>query len=139
MCRGRLLGIGPLALLGLVGWFHIWLAHPDPRITRQGYQDIRFGMTRRQVAQVLGAPPGRYGPRIFWAQFGKAETIPRRTVEDELRLALAPTRAQWLGREGAIDVVFDEQGRTVSKQFAPVIRLDQDETFLERLGRLLLW
>jgi hypothetical protein len=65
--RRRLLLIGVLTGLVVVG-FGAWLVWPYPSaITPESYDRIAVGMTFEQVHAILGGPPGLYGvhdPRI---------------------------------------------------------------------------
>ena len=130
---------GTLALLALAGLVCVWLTRHRQRITREGYQDIQFGMTLQQVKDVLGAAPGCHQPQGYFARFEEPETLAPRSVEDAVRIAFAPSRQEWAGREGIILVDFDEAGLVVRKQFAPVVPLEEEGALWDRLCRLLDW
>ncbi len=75
------------------------------RITHEGYDQLKFGMSLKEVEKTLGGPAGDYGP-------GKGEvleyggfTIASYTVRSD------PKAKRWLAQDIAITVCFDKDGR----------------------------
>ena len=94
-------------------------------ITRANYEKIAEGMTREEVEEILGAPPGNYvnGPGrgdLHWIEEPSGSLFP---VD---RLA---TSSNWASIEGSIWVGFDRNGKVVGKMFG--------EEFVQREANLL--
>jgi hypothetical protein len=130
--RRLLLGAGALALLGLAGVAVVRLAGPSPRINRESYDQIRPGMTRQQVEHIIGAAPGDYR-----RAGGRAVYFERPELPDPQATTVGLEEEVWIGEEAAILVGFDARGLAADKQFATMPH--GDETFLDRLRRLLPW
>jgi hypothetical protein len=119
--KRRLAALVVVVLVLVTGlWF---VVRPRPhRINEGGFDQITQGMTRQEVEEILGRPPGNYTDRRE-ASFGgrrSAFTFP----ED------------WLSDDGLILVTFDEEGRVVRKYFSPVDDFPE-RPFKNRVRRVL--
>jgi hypothetical protein len=97
------------------GWL-LLTPEADHPLSRSNYRRIRAGMTRAQVAEVLGGPPGAVGP------------VPKELSFVELVEQEGPVDANgmpegkpaiWYNDRGQIAVCFDsweESGRVLGKQ-----------------------
>jgi hypothetical protein len=82
------------------------------RVTRANYERIEEGMSRAEVEEILGGPPGDY------------RTRPTRRRPVSLKqislLAEEPVEyRQWEGGEGIVEVGFDPTDAACSKWFTP--------------------
>jgi len=93
---------GVAVFLVLVGTlFPVLLPRPSP-VTFTNYERISTGMTRAEVEQILGGPPGDYRTRPV--------------------LTLLPSGgglrwAVWQGNEGTAEVSFDRSGSVILRRF----------------------
>jgi hypothetical protein len=126
--RRLLLCVGVVACLGLAVGGFVWLTLPPPGVTRENYERIREGMSQADVEAVLGVPPGAYG------RGGIAEIASSNSI-----LVFDPSwRTEcWAGDTISIQVSFDTDGRVAWKSYSVILR--EQETFWERLRRLLPW
>jgi hypothetical protein len=91
------------------------------------FQQIRCGMTEREVEEVLGCPPGNY------ARLG-----PHPNPVDRPPEVSRGTGKVWVNDMIWIVVIFDNQGKVKRKGWAPVIRGSRSSFTLPFLIRLLL-
>jgi hypothetical protein len=100
-----LLGCGLLVLfVAGLSWF-LWPSPPKHNINADGYQNIRLGMTEREVEEVLGVPAGDYGP-------GKGEILDYGVfTATSHSIRTDPNGKKWLAGSFAITVCFDERAR----------------------------
>jgi hypothetical protein len=142
--------------LARAGWFAAGFAsalalafalsrYPPP--FREGRFDaIRQGMTRDEVVEVLGCPPGDYRPAVWrhpdWyvstsdvaATLVREQGVPLREVEEserrdaeewfarlraggELRHSRRFERLEWWDRSVMIKVIFDQDGKAIHSSF----------------------
>jgi hypothetical protein len=124
--RRLLLGAGVLALLGLAAGLVVWPAHPRPRVTAGNFRRLRLGMTRRQVERILG-PPHRAGAvvdSLVWEG-------------DGVRVTLDFSEPGGSGTLSMGDLTFLRTGAMESVRLPASLGGDDEETFLDRLFRLL--
>lgn len=104
-------------LLAVVGG--AWLLRdrePDHPLSRRNYRRIVAGMTRAQVAAILGGPPGAVGPVPEGSWF--VELVEQERPVDVLG-GLEGKLAVWYGDRGQIVVTFDsweESAHVLGKQ-----------------------
>jgi hypothetical protein len=97
-----------------VGAALVWLAAtPRHRITHEAFGEIQMGMSREQVNQVLGGPPGDYGP-------GKGEILLGGFTNGHHDADVK--REEWLAGHMAIYVLFNKEGTVVGTGINPVFR-----------------
>src|SRR5438128_1542697 len=101
----------PIVLLGaLLLWIgYVYVCHPDT-IRYENYGLIERAMSRGQVEDLLGFPPGDYSTG---------------TVEYEIRTwnhHVRPNWTSWSGNEGTIRVIFDAEAKVTSKEWVQAQR-----------------
>jgi hypothetical protein len=116
--RAVLLGTTGLAIMMILTglWFLLFYTTGDPirpaGITHQGYVRIRLGMTKSEVEEIIGKPPGEYdGPTRRWHS----------SWDDECEGSETPpfrSRA-WENRDCRIEVGFNLSGRVIYKLYRP--------------------
>jgi hypothetical protein len=121
-----LLGVA-LVLLG--GWLTLGLSRPRHRITRENIERIEQGMTRQEVAALLGAPPGNYSRHQIPALYdpGLGHSGP---PVDELH-DCEGTVEEWVGDRSAVRVCFAANGRVAKLARGMVLLMEVP--LLERL------
>ena len=103
-------------LLGLLitivaGRGMLWALRPWHRIsTREMFECIKNGMTRKEVEEILGVPPGDYSPGGH-VGFGGGEA-------GHWLFDCHSSIESWAAETGKIYVQFDERGTVVRKGFA---------------------
>ena len=103
--RWLALYVGGPALLGtLAAIGNSWMAKPTPAVSIENAERIRLGMTLNEVAEILGGPPGDYGP---------GEAIPFESNLRGDRDYLGAERTWLVGNQG-IAVNFDRKGKVLS-------------------------
>lgn len=136
--RLLLVGVGLVGLLCVGFALFVWLTTPTPGVTWENYRRLRIGMSARDVKALLGA---RYLRVVGSAISDNEYLIEER---EEVCETLGGTRC-WRGEELAIYLTFDEADRLTSGEAfrGQVARhgipLLTDETFLDRIRRLLPW
>jgi hypothetical protein len=123
MTPRRLLVLAAVALALSAGGLAWHLARPEPVITEERARSIQVGMTKAEVAALLGGPAGDYAANAV-------VTYLRGSVGGDATGYYQGTN--WWGRGGMIQVQFSEEGRVESAAYYPapfVRRLD----FWERL------
>ena len=123
--RRLLLRVGAVVLLGLAGFaLLLWLTSPVPGVVSwENYRRLRIGMSSSEVEALLGTPQDALPTRDL-----------RYNVWQELRV--------WHGFRCSL--TFTEEGRLLDggcdhEGVVYGILTDADETFLERIRRLLHW
>jgi hypothetical protein len=106
-------------LLGFGAAIFLW---PRDRITAESWEKIRIGMTSEEVEKILGGP-GIKAP--FTSQRMKAGP------------QVPPTIHFWLGRNGFIEIEFDNDGRVMDKYFHEIH--DSESNIVDRLREWLGW
>ncbi len=118
--KRKLLALAGLVLAGALA-FALW-PRPD-RITRQNFDRIRVGMSRMEVAAMLG-PTGVYeeGDREY--DFVREE---EQTLGDLSALAedFARRRERWDSDRAIIWVLFDPAGNVTHAMYSPVKLIDR--------------
>src|SRR5688500_6429655 len=95
-----LLGVAAVEILGRLTWV---MLSPGSRITRENYERIQVAMTRQEVENLLGGPPGDYGSGNVVAEWG--------TFSPEGLLGQSnPNVKVWLGSDFFISLLFSEDG-----------------------------
>src|SRR5262245_24661650 len=112
MSKRWLIGCGALLLPGFTAFFAWQSFVPSIRINRQRFDQIQIGMTRQQVENIIGVPPGRYlSEEGIWALAYSSQGDLFIWVQQPA------TEAEWLSDLGdeieSIRVFFDEQGKVV--------------------------
>jgi hypothetical protein len=125
--RRLFLLLGCLVAAAVVSWVALWLIVPPDRVNREAFGRVRLGMTEAEVEEVLGRPAAEGAPGAV-VMF---EGVPESFVDPDS--FPAGRRRQWLGREHAILVEWDERGRVSGRYFGHV---NQPEGVLGRLLRL---
>jgi hypothetical protein len=117
--RIRFLLILAVAVVLLAGAVLIFFG-PNPNITGESCEQIKPGMTQREVESILGCPAGDYR-KNKGHRFGITGLPP-------------PPRGQlWFGREGMVVVIFDENGRVTHAGFIVADEPEPTESYLDRL------
>jgi hypothetical protein len=125
-----------VALLLSATLITLWqTASYNEKITDTAFKQLHNGMTLKEVENLLGGPPGDYGP-------GKGEAIPLGLYccDDWDREIIKPCDARvngmvWLGEDVAISACFDKQGRMSQIARRHVNRQDNLlVTLLRRVG-----
>ncbi len=96
-----------IAVMLILGGGSLWLTAPSDRITRRNCERIEPGMSAAQVEDLLGRKP-----------------------DAAITVGGIELQRTWIGRTGAIDVAFDDNGLVVSRM--PFMSM-REETFLDRL------
>jgi hypothetical protein len=126
--RRLLLGAGALALLGLAAGLVVCLAYPRPCVTAENFRRLRLGMTRPQVERLLGPPRGAGAVDYSLVWEG-----------DGVRITLDFSEPGGGGILGMGDLTFLRTGARESVRLPASLGGDDEETFLDRLRRLLPW
>jgi hypothetical protein len=119
---------------------------PRDRITQASWEKIRTGMTEKEVEEVLGGPG--MDQETFQdhcdtleKQLGKRPFI---TIDGICLMEpvsgpmLVPNKSKiWLGRRGAIEIQFDNDGKVFFRGFRGI--RPADPTFLESVRDWLGW
>ena len=120
--RRLLLGMGPVALLGMPGVASLlWLTRPTPGVTWENFHRLRFGMTARDVEALLGEPQEVDEVGGDWTT--------RRWRGDDFVISLSFDADQKLAFGGAFGV--SDPTRAILEP------IHADESFLDRIRRLL--
>jgi hypothetical protein len=101
--------------------------HAPRRVNESGLAAVREGMTRHEVEDVLGGPPGDYTTR-------KAIVIRMWPGHANAAIYSGWTWEEWISDEGWITLTFDRDGTVIHKEFRPVDDLP-DRPLLERAER----
>jgi hypothetical protein len=107
-----------VVLLGFGAALFLW---PRDRVTAESVDKIRVGMTEKEVEDMLG------GPGI------KAPFTSKRI---KVGPGVPPTIHFWLGRNGFIEIEFDNDGQVIGKSFHNV---KDSPNFIDRLRDWLGW
>jgi hypothetical protein len=114
-----------VAVLFVLGFATVLLRaqHPRPGITRENFDRIQKGMTRAEVEEILGGPPGTYTDRY------------KIIVLDIDDTSLG--RCWWVGDEGFLSIWLtdDKPCRVFRKEFDP----HQAESLAEKCRRICPW
>jgi hypothetical protein len=88
--------------------YPVWRSLAPPyRITQSVSKQIRAGMTRQEVEALIGVPPGDFPPGgSVKITFYRNQNVPSAWDKSEL----------WRGRDTAIAVYFDHDGKVVLTQ-----------------------
>jgi hypothetical protein len=126
--RTLLLGAGSLALLGLAAGPVVWLACPRPAVTPENFRRLRLGMTRPQVERILGQPrgAGAVDCSLVWEGEG-------------VRVTLDFAEPGGGGTLVTGDLTFLRSGAREAVRLPAHLGGEDEETFLDRLRRLLPW
>jgi outer membrane protein assembly factor BamE (lipoprotein component of BamABCDE complex) len=104
--RVVLLGAGVLALLACD--LAIWATLPRPGITKGNYGRLKEGMTRQEVQDILGCPPGDYNGTVRDREYAYAFLSHAITLS-------SPKQEFWIGERVAVMAEFDQQGKLFQK------------------------
>jgi hypothetical protein len=139
LLRWSVFGLALVLFLTII----VVLFRPRDPITQANWQNIRTGMTEKEVQDILGRPgmDVKQYEHQLWA-LGKLEydDVPLREPERRLEFAAGDEVTEykcWIGRRGCITVTLDHTGRVQSKSFAG-FRI-ADPNLLERLRYWLGW
>ena len=133
MKKRWLLRLGLLAGLALFGfWFALWWTAPEHRINKESCDQIRNGMTETEVVAIIGASAGDYTT----AETEKERDLVRWILTDRVWQAALHGNdirsREWLSDNGAIQVLLDQNGTVISKEFFSI-----QATFIAKLRRWL--
>jgi SmpA / OmlA family len=117
-----------LVTVAVACFWALWLAWPEEWIKREQLGRIRPGMTVEDVETILGKPTGSYPNDVAIMIVGVPESS-----GDFDRLFMDPGGRQWVGKETAIVVAFDERARVTATYFGYLSR--QQEGFLTIVRR----
>jgi hypothetical protein len=109
-----------LAVIAGGGWF-AWHREPDHPLGRRNYRQIVTGMSRDDVAQILGGPPGPQGQAPQQPAF--VQLVEQEGPVDALG-GLQGKPEVWFNDRGQIVVRFDtwdKTGRVIGKQLYRVV------------------
>jgi hypothetical protein len=115
------------AAVGLVlsVWLAAWLLQPRAaHIDEAACDRIEVGMTRRQVEDILGGPPGFYAAGKL-ASFSDSPPAPGE-----------PAPEDWWGEGGRVSVTFDAEGHVTHKRFRNVYPFGPEPLWRRLLRRL---
>ncbi len=128
-----LLGI-PVALVAAA--VALWLLWPRIAITPENGERIRLGMTRSEVEEILGGPPGDYaGPEAFAAAGRCGDPMDARAVIRRWSGEPDERWQQWLSDDALVLVHLDAHGRVSATHVYSVSAYR--EPLLDRLRRWL--
>jgi hypothetical protein len=118
----RLVAVTLLAAIACAGWF-VLTQEPDHPLGRRNYRRIMAGMTRPQVEEILGGPPGVMGQAPEQPSF--VALVEQEGLVNALG-ALEGKPAVWYSDRGQIVVMFDDwdqSSRVIGKQlYRPAAR-----------------
>jgi hypothetical protein len=105
------------------------------RITDTAYKQLRNGMTLSQIKAILGGPPGDYGPgEGFVAIWGMYDND-RESESNNSGCDARYNGVMWFGKNIAISVCFDKDGRASQVVKLPVMRKESPlHSILRRIG-----
>ena len=118
--------------VSLLGFGTALLSWPRDRITAESWQKIQIGMTEEEVENMLGEPGSRHVD--IWRDLAKepgnwfAEPNPH--ILDDRNLT-------WIGRNGFIDIRYDERSQVIGKYFSEF--LSTRPSLIDRLRDWLGW
>jgi hypothetical protein len=116
--RSRLLLGGLLVLFGCAVLV-AWLSLDRSRLRAQNLSAVRAGMTRQQVEDLLGGPPGDFGSFPDGLIDAGDGSIQQLFAEPTTRPV---TPASWTDDRHSITVFFDDEGRVVAAAKASAFR-----------------
>jgi hypothetical protein len=136
MRKRLLLMLGCVASLLLAGFVTLGLTAPKHRITRENFDDIREGMTEKEVEAILGARAGVYSSLCQTGVYPIG-----RCGDPVLGIDLGKSRGgkEWVTKAFSVYVLFDENGR-VAKTYGGDGLLNENGSFLDKFRRWLgMW
>jgi hypothetical protein len=119
--------------ISLLGFGTALLLWPRDRITADSWKQIRLGMTVKEVENMLGEPGSRHVD--IWRDLAKE---PGNWFAEPNPFIFDGTRnLTWIGRNGFIDIRYDERRQVIGKYFGefPSTR----PSFIDRLRDWLGW
>lgn len=137
--RWLLLGVGSVAVAGVVGYLALWLSGPRHRINMESATLIEKGMTQADVEAILGVPPGDYSSgEIAW-EFSEDQPPGTRVgyrlfYYKDVRPTGIMRGKEWASNECIVVVEFDSSGKVVGVSGYPVLKLPS-ESMLSKLRR----
>ena len=115
--RQRVIAIGTLSLLAIV-LAAFWLQPPHP--CRTTFEQVRKGMTLREVCATVGGPPGDYSNQ-------------KNTNYEMWRHGLFPSQRSWGGRDATLIVWLDDH------EIVTYMTIEDVEFRQSVFGRLCKW
>ncbi|HEV3083779.1 MAG TPA: hypothetical protein VGY66_28615 [Gemmataceae bacterium] len=94
--------------LMILGWIVI-PGRSSIKIDKSTHEQIKMGLSERQVVEILGGPAGDYTSTGSWAAVAGGRS-PRSTEVEK----------QWISDEGSIRIIFGPDGSVADKRFAVV-------------------
>lgn len=108
-------------LVAVVGLYPL-LAPPLHRIDQVHFERISHRMSREQVEEIFGVPPGEYD----WAEEDPDSFLVRLRYRFSQPWSWTETRTQpsvWISRHGNFWVSFDDENRVISTMIASEVRI----------------
>lgn len=121
MNRKQLLWIVPsIWLLALFVWLLFYFLLPGRGVNLRGFNEIRIGMARETLEEIMGCPAGDYcSLRIDWGlRLGEGRRSWGTERFKSPRDADSYENLQWLTDQVFITVWLDEDGEAVAASFA---------------------
>lgn len=119
MPRWALVLVGIPTFLTFFGMAAAWWTAPKHRIGWAGYGQVEFGMTEREVEEVLGVPPGSH------LELPEGQTVVYVHAEAASRGRTGLAKGySWVGNDGNLGVSFDDDGKVAGVSFTPLRRMN---------------
>jgi len=132
--KRKLKWIGAILALLLVGLGLALLFWPRDRITVDSWKQIRFGMTEKEVENVLGGPGSRHGN--MWNYMDALGIEPGKWFAEPNPHILDESNLTWIGRNGFMQIRYDERRHVIGKYFREFL---STRSFIDRLRDWLGW
>lgn len=135
-----LVGVSLLAAVGILSL--VWWTTPTCHVARATFEQIEEGMSRAEVATIIGFPPGIYCTGRTAIEIDTGTTGPCWCICDDLRMFDSWTEGErnedgsplipshtWVTNTGAIKIYYDANNKVLQKNYYEV----RVSGFLERL------
>jgi len=114
-----------MAIVVVIGTI-LLLVRSQPRFTRTAFNQIREGMTRSQVEEILTCPAGNYASRRLFSKAAKNK-YPGEDIEE------------WVADDSWVMVRFESDGKVIQGYYSDDVSgiVETPPTFWQRIRRLL--
>jgi hypothetical protein len=128
-------------VLGFIFLSTWYLSNRPPRINERIYAKIHAGMTKADVIELIGAPPGYYGMSkrpVFDGPPG--QVLDPRIEDDGPNVQLQPFKTcRWQDANNEITVLFSANGMAVFKAYAKAEPVGWRDAVRNALESILRW